>query len=56
MHLPPQYHQLFNRHGLMAQLVSRFLASVSTILLTMAGISGRQNGRFQLFNWLSVLL
>ena len=60
MHLPAQYHQrawqLFNRHGLMALLVGRFLAFVRTILPTMAGISGLQNGRFQLFNWLSGLL
>ena len=60
MHLPAQYHQrawhLFNRHGLMALLVGRFLAFVRTLLPTMAGISGLQNGRFQLFNWLSGLL
>jgi membrane protein DedA with SNARE-associated domain len=57
MHLPAQYHQrawqLFNRHGLMALLVGRFLAFVRTLLPTMAGISGLQNGRFQFFNWLS---
>jgi membrane protein DedA with SNARE-associated domain len=47
---------LFNRHGLMALLVGRFLAFVRTLLPTMAGISGLQNGRFQLFNWLSGLL
>lgn len=60
MHLPAQYHQrawrLFDRHGLMALLVGRFLAFVRTILPTMAGISGLENGRFQLFNWLSGLL
>ena len=60
MHLPAQYHQrawhLFNRHGLAALLVGRFLAFIRTLLPTMAGISGLQNGRFQLFNWLSGLL
>lgn len=60
LHLPAQYHQrawsLFNRHGLLALLVGRFLAFVRTILPTMAGISGLKNGRFQLFNWLSGLL
>ncbi|CCG85836.1 DedA family protein [Erwinia piriflorinigrans] len=59
-HLPEQYHQrarhLFNRHGLMALLLGRFLAFVRTILPTLAGISGLKNGRFQLFNWLSGLL
>lgn len=60
LHLPAQYHQrawhLFNRHGLMALLVGRFLAFVRTLLPTMAGISGLQNSRFQFFNWLSGLL
>lgn len=60
LHLPAQYHQrawnMFNRHGLLALLVGRFLAFVRTILPTMAGISGLKNGRFQLFNWLSGLL
>ncbi|EOS95749.1 DedA family protein [Erwinia tracheiphila] len=60
LHLPVQYHQrawnLFHRHGLMALLVGRFLAFVRTILPTMAGISGLNNTRFQIFNWLSGLL
>lgn len=60
MHLPAQYHQrawnMFNRHGLMALLVGRFLAFVRTILPTLAGIAGLKNTRFQLFNWLSGLL
>lgn len=60
MHLPAQYRQhawnMFNRHGLMALLVGRFLAFIRTILPTMAGIAGLQNGRFQLFNWLSGVL
>ncbi|WP_075183075.1 DedA family protein [Pantoea sp. 1.19] len=60
LHLPAQYHQrawsLFHRHGLMALLIGRFLAFVRTLLPTMAGIAGLNNGRFQLFNWLSGLL
>lgn len=57
LQLPAHYHQrafhLFNRHGLMALLVGRFLAFVRTLLPTMAGISGLSNTRFQFFNWLS---
>lgn len=60
LQLPLQYHQrahvLFNRHGLMALLIGRFLAFVRTLLPTMAGISGLSNTRFQIFNWLSGLL
>ncbi|WP_437609369.1 DedA family protein [Erwinia sp. V71] len=60
LHLPAQYHQrawhMFNRHGLLALLVGRFLAFVRTLLPTMAGISGLKSGRFQFFNWLSGLL
>ncbi|MFZ1873337.1 MAG: DedA family protein [Chania sp.] len=60
LQLPVQYHQrahvLFNRHGLMALLIGRFLAFVRTLLPTMAGISGLSNTRFQIFNWLSGLL
>ncbi|CAJ0990881.1 DedA family protein [Pantoea sp. Nvir] len=60
INLPAQYHQrawqLFRRHGLVALLVGRFLAFVRTILPTIAGISGLQNNRFQLLNWLSALL
>lgn len=60
LHLPVQYHQrawnLFHHYGLMALLVGRFLAFVRTILPTMAGISGLNNTRFQIFNWLSGLL
>ncbi|WP_213990759.1 DedA family protein [Sodalis sp. dw_96] len=60
LHLPAHYHQraytMFNRHGLMALLVGRFLAFVRTLLPTIAGISGLSNTRFQLFNWLSALI
>jgi membrane protein DedA with SNARE-associated domain len=59
-HLPAQYHQraheLFHRHGLSALLVGRFLAFVRTLLPTIAGLSGLNNARFQLFNWISGLL
>ncbi|ADO47016.1 DedA family general envelope maintenance protein YghB [[Enterobacter] lignolyticus] len=58
--LPAKYHQratcMFDRHGLLALLVGRFLAFVRTLLPTMAGISGLSNRRFQFFNWLSGLL
>ncbi|XBS69281.1 DedA family protein [Acerihabitans sp. KWT182] len=60
LHLPAHYHQraytMFNRHGLMALLLGRFLAFVRTLLPTIAGISGLGNTRFQLFNWLSALI
>ncbi|GKW25559.1 membrane protein [Pectobacterium carotovorum subsp. carotovorum] len=60
LQLPAHYHQrahhLFHRHGLMALLVGRFLTFIRTLLPTMAGISGLNNTRFQIFNWLSGLL
>lgn len=60
LQLPAHYHQrayqLFDRHGLTALLVGRFLAFVRTLLPTMAGIAGLNNARFQLFNWLSAIL
>ncbi|ASN87398.1 DedA family protein [Pectobacterium versatile] len=60
LQLPAHYHQrayhLFHQHGLAALLVGRFLAFIRTLLPTMAGISGLNNTRFQIFNWLSGLL
>lgn len=60
LHLPAHYHQrahnLFLKHGLTALLAARFLAFVRTLLPTIAGISGLDNARFQLFNWLSAVL
>jgi len=60
LQLPAQYHQrahnLFNRHGLMALVIGRFLGFVRTLLPTMAGISGLNSARFQLFNWLSAVV
>jgi len=59
-HLPAHYHErayaMFDRHGLMALLVGRFLAFVRTLLPTIAGISGLSSTRFQLFNWLSAVI
>lgn len=60
LQLPAQYHQrahnLFNRHGLMALMIGRFLGFVRTLLPTMAGISGLNSVRFHLFNWLSAVV
>ncbi|MDX5629526.1 MULTISPECIES: DedA family protein [unclassified Brenneria] len=60
LQLPAHYHQrayhLFNRHGLLALLIGRFLAFIRTLLPTLAGISGLNNTRFQIFNWLSGFL
>ncbi|MFC0228313.1 DedA family protein [Serratia aquatilis] len=60
LQLPIQYHQradmLFDRHGLLSLLIGRFLAFVRTLLPTIAGLSGLNNTRFQIFNWLSALL
>ncbi|RTF78233.1 DedA family protein [Serratia marcescens] len=60
LQLPAQYHQrahnLFNRHGLTALLIGRFLGFVRTLLPTIAGLSGLSNARFQFFNWMSGLL
>lgn len=59
-HLPEHYqqrsHQLFHRYGLFALLIGRFLAFIRTILPILAGISGLNNSRFQLFNIVSALL
>ncbi|SES73510.1 DedA family protein [Thorsellia anophelis] len=56
-HLPQKYHQrthdLFYKHGLMALLIGRFIAFVRTLMPTLAGISGLEPKRFQIFNWLS---
>lgn len=56
-HLPQKYHErthdLFYKHGLMALLIGRFIAFVRTLMPTLAGISGLEAKRFQIFNWLS---
>lgn len=55
--LPEHYHQrarrMFTQHGLLALVIGRFLAFIRTLLPALAGISGLEGGRFQLFNWLS---
>lgn len=60
LHLPSNYHQhayiIFNRHGLAALLIGRFLAFIRTLLPIIAGLSGLSNIYFQLFNWLSALI
>ncbi|RLM27596.1 hypothetical protein BIY29_02850 [Brenneria alni] len=60
LQLPAHYHQrayhLFRHHGLVALLIGRFLAFIRTLLPTIAGISGLNNTRFQIFNWLSGFL
>ncbi|MTC79265.1 DedA family protein [Providencia sp. wls1916] len=58
--LPEEYHKkandMFNRQGLYALLIGRFLAFVRTLLPLLAGLSDLSHRRFQLFNWLSGLL
>lgn len=58
--LPEEYHKkandMFNRQGLYALLIGRFLAFVRTLLSLLAGLSDLSHRRFQLFNWLSGLL
>ncbi|RUT66887.1 DedA family protein [Morganella morganii] len=58
--IPKNYHQkaevLFNRHGLYALLIGRFLGFVRTLLPMLAGLSTLPNRRFQFFNWLSAFL
>lgn len=58
--IPKNYHQkaevLFNRHGLYALLIGRFLGFVRTLLPMLAGLSSLPNRRFQFFNWLSGFL
>lgn len=58
--IPKNYHQkaevLFNRHGLYALLIGRFLGFVRTLLPMLAGIAGLNSRRFQFFNWLSGFL
>lgn len=58
--LPEHYHQrahnLFYQHGLVALLIGRFLAFVRTLMPTIAGLSGLNSLRFQIFNWLSGFL
>ncbi|MBP6123711.1 MULTISPECIES: DedA family protein [Providencia] len=58
--IPDEYHtkanNMFNKQGLYALLIGRFLAFVRTLLPVLAGLSDLSHRRFQLFNWLSGLL
>ncbi|TOL41283.1 DedA family protein, partial [Vibrio parahaemolyticus] len=58
--IPEEYHtkanNMFNKQGLYALLIGRFLAFVRTILPLLAGLSELSHRRFQFFNWLSGLL
>lgn len=44
---------MFNKHGLLALFFGRFIAFIRTVLPMIAGISGLNSIRFQLFNWIS---
>lgn len=59
-HLPAKYHQkaeaLFNKHGLAALFIGRFVAFVRTLLPILAGLSGLNSRRFHIYNWLSSAL
>lgn len=44
---------MLNKHGLCALFVGRFVTFIRTILPTIAGVSGLNAIRFQLFNWIS---
>lgn len=59
-HFPEKYHQqaenLFNKHGLLALLLARFIAFVRTLFPVVAGLSTLNSRRFHLFNFFSSLL
>lgn len=44
---------MFNKHGLCALFIGRFIILIRTILPTIAGILGLSYFRFQLCNWIS---
>lgn len=44
---------MFNKHGLCALFFGRFIMFIRTVLPTIAGASGLDLFRFQLFNWIS---
>lgn len=46
-------HRMFNKYGLCVLFFGRFIAFLRTVLPTVAGISGLNESRFQLFNWIS---
>lgn len=59
-HFPQKYHQqaetLFNKHGLIALLIARFIAFVRTLFPVVVGLSKLNSRRFHLFNLFSSLL
>lgn len=59
-YLPKQSYKkaqlMLSKHGLYALFIGRFLMFIRTALPTIAGISGLNSVRFQLFNWISSLI
>lgn len=59
-HLPEKYHKrtelLFNKYGLQALFIGRFIPFVRTALPIMAGLSGLKSNRFHIYNWVSATL
>lgn len=58
-YLPKQSYQkaqsMLNKHGLFALFIGHFIIFVRTALPTIAGVSGLNAVKFQLFNWISSL-
>lgn len=56
-YLPKKSYQkaqfMLNKHGLCALFIGRFIMFIRTALPTIAGVSGLDAIRFQLFNWIS---
>lgn len=52
-HYQQRTHTLFHKYGLFALLIGRFIAFVRTLLPLIAGLTGLNNLRFQVFNWIS---
>ncbi|ADV33466.1 putative inner membrane protein [Candidatus Blochmanniella vafra str. BVAF] len=56
-YLPSRSYQrasnMFNKHGLLALFISRFVVFMRTALPVIAGVSGLDSLKFQLFNWIS---
>lgn len=46
-------YDMFNKHGLCVLFIGRFIVFVRTALPTIAGVSGLNYLKFQLFNWIS---
>lgn len=58
--LPHQSYQkaqdMLSKYGLCTLFISRFIMFIRTILPTIVGLSGLNNFKFQLFNWISSFL